>query len=68
MAFPPPSETVNVLHTGDFRWHPSMAQYPALAALPRLDALLLDTTYCDPKYTFPPRAEVRRSAMAGRYA
>ncbi|CAI5514286.1 unnamed protein product [Closterium sp. Naga37s-1] len=43
-----------VLHTGDFRWHPSMAALPCLTAT-RIHTLILDTTYCHPKYDFPPQ-------------
>ncbi|GLE01716.1 hypothetical protein PINS_up010550 [Pythium insidiosum] len=51
------------LHTGDFRFHPKMWSYAALqpflpgpngaAPATRLDGVYLDTTYADPKYTFP---------------
>jgi DNA cross-link repair 1A protein len=46
------------LHTGDMRWQPWMARHPALArvlAEGRLHTLHLDTTYCDPRYAFPPQ-------------
>ncbi|KAL4444185.1 hypothetical protein ABPG75_011922 [Micractinium tetrahymenae] len=45
-----------VLHTGDFRWQPGMARHPSLAGR-RIDCLMLDTTYCQPKWRFPPQAE-----------
>lgn len=36
-----------VLHTGDFRFHPSMRSHPALVDVSRRGAhLILDTTYC----------------------
>ncbi|KAJ0404500.1 hypothetical protein ATCC90586_007757 [Pythium insidiosum] len=51
------------LHTGDFRFHPKMWNYAALQPFipkpdggppaTRLDGVYLDTTYADPKYTFP---------------
>ncbi|GAB9466150.1 hypothetical protein Gpo141_00003532 [Globisporangium polare] len=57
------------LHTGDFRYHPKMLSYGPLqsyipsssassssssgSAFSRLDGIYLDTTYADPKYTFP---------------
>ncbi|RLN92752.1 hypothetical protein BBJ28_00014121 [Nothophytophthora sp. Chile5] len=53
------------LHTGDFRFHKRMLSYaPLQSYIPRdtitdsstaqrLDGVYLDTTYCDPKYTFP---------------
>jgi hypothetical protein len=48
-----------VLHTGDVRWCAERhARHPALAPLAgRLDALMLDTTYCAPRWAFPPQAE-----------
>ena len=53
-----------ILHTGDFRYAPSMASHPALLALPRpLDALYLDTTYCDPRHRFPTQAAVVRAVV-----
>lgn len=52
-----------VLHTGDFRWHAGMAAHPALAGL-RIDCLMLDTTYCQPKWRFPPQAQAVASIVA----
>lgn len=49
-----------VLHTGDCRLHAGMQQHPALCALRGAADLVLDTTYCDPQYTFPQQREVRR--------
>ena len=55
-----PQQTV--LHTGDFRWCPQRhGEHPSLAA--GVDTLMLDTTYCVPKWRFPPQDEVV-SAMA----
>ena len=56
----------SVLHTGDFRYEPSMLSHPALLrarAAGSLDTLYLDTTYCDPRWTFPDR-DVACEAMA----
>ena len=53
-----------VLHTGDFRYVPDMLlKSPALRTLAGLGKtsnirnliVYLDTTYCDPQYTFPPQ-------------
>ena len=51
-----------VLHTGDFRAARRVREDPALHNLIArhgpIGELLLDTTYCDPRWTFPDRAEV----------
>ncbi|KAF1330445.1 DNA cross-link repair protein, partial [Globisporangium splendens] len=54
------------LHTGDFRYDKKMLSYaplqkyipppgapPSTTAMTRLDGVYLDTTYANPKYTFP---------------
>ncbi|KAM0875978.1 hypothetical protein ACQ4PT_036453 [Festuca glaucescens] len=41
------------VHTGDFRYTPSMRSNPNLLEFVGADALFLDTTYCNPKFTFP---------------
>jgi len=46
-----------VLHTGDFRYSPRMREYPWLSTC-RVSTLILDTTYCDPQYDFPPQEQV----------
>jgi len=43
-----------ILHTGDFRASGVMQCHPQLSQL-RVKCLYLDTTYCDPKHTFPPQ-------------
>ena len=45
------------LHTGDFRYLPSMASHVTLARR-ELDLLYLDTTYSEPQYTFPTQQAV----------
>ena len=41
-----------ILHTGDMRWQPRLAEHPALKAC-KVDLLYMDTTYCSPKHVFP---------------
>jgi DNA cross-link repair 1A protein len=41
-----------VLHTGDFRLHPSMLDMSPLCGI-SLTHMILDTTYNDPNYSFP---------------
>eukprot|EP00884_Botryococcus_braunii_P004419 jgi/Botrbrau1/13979/Bobra.117_2s0009.1 len=55
-AGPPPTSAMTILHTGDFRWHARMGRHPALCEA-SIDILILDTTYCLPKYTLPTQEE-----------
>lgn len=62
-----------VLHCGDFRVARSMLTHPALQQ--PMDRCYLDTTYCHPRYTFPPQPFVIATAcqfmakcMNGDYA
>ncbi|KAG0044077.1 DNA break repair nuclease [Gryganskiella cystojenkinii] len=50
------------LHTGDFRANPGMSIDPILCQPPNvpIDILYLDTTYSNPRYTFPPQDVVIR--------
>lgn len=41
-----------ILHTGDMRWQPRLAEHPALKAC-KVELLYMDTTYCLPKHVFP---------------
>ena len=61
---PPALQTI--LHTGDLRWHPGMAAHPALARQ-QIDVLMLDTTYRQPRWRFPPQGEAV-AAMAAAMA
>jgi len=51
-----------IVHTGDFRFHPSMIHETVLANGKHVDRLYLDNTYCDPKCVMPPR--VRSSSCS----
>ncbi|KAK9454109.1 beta-lactamase-like protein [Dipodascopsis uninucleata] len=48
---------LRVLHTGDFRAAPAHILHPSIFSKP-LDAIYLDTTYLNPKYSFPHQADV----------
>ncbi|TFK39905.1 beta-lactamase-like protein [Crucibulum laeve] len=48
------SNLFRYLHCGDFRASPRHVLHPALKGK-RIDHVYLDTTYLDPKYTFPPQ-------------
>ncbi|KAF8916214.1 DNA repair metallo-beta-lactamase-domain-containing protein [Mucidula mucida] len=48
------SRVFRYLHCGDFRASPKHVLHPAVKGQ-RIDHVYLDTTYLDPKYTFPPQ-------------
>ncbi|KAF8216817.1 DRMBL-domain-containing protein [Mycena galopus ATCC 62051] len=48
------SKTFRYLHCGDFRASPQHTSHPAVQGK-HIDHVYLDTTYLDPKYTFPPQ-------------
>lgn len=49
-----------ILHTGDFRWSDDIHGSNPLFLQPQrsIDIVMLDTTYCDPKYIFPKQENV----------
>ncbi|KAF8074931.1 beta-lactamase-like protein [Lyophyllum atratum] len=65
------TKTFRYLHCGDFRASPRHVLHPAIKGK-RIDHVYLDTTYLDPKYTFPSQplvisacAELARKLVAG---
>ncbi|KAF7370359.1 DNA cross-link repair protein PSO2/SNM1 [Mycena sanguinolenta] len=66
------SKTFRYLHCGDFRASPQHTMHPAVRGK-HIDHVYLDTTYLDPKYTFPPQplvisacAELAKRIAAGK--
>ncbi|KAJ1284834.1 hypothetical protein BS78_03G235400 [Paspalum vaginatum] len=53
----PGSKAERYVHTGDFRYTESMTRDPNLLEFVGADAVFLDTTYCNPKFTFPSQVE-----------
>ncbi|KAF5377755.1 hypothetical protein D9757_008069 [Collybiopsis confluens] len=51
------TRTFRYLHCGDFRASPAHVNHSAVKGK-RIDVVYLDTTYLDPKYTFPPQPMV----------
>lgn len=54
-----------ILHTGDMRWQPRLAEHPALKAC-KVEVLYMDTTYCLPKHVFPSQVCPRSSAAGSQ--
>eukprot|EP01023_Acetabularia_acetabulum_P027393 TRINITY_DN2594_c0_g1_i12.p1 TRINITY_DN2594_c0_g1~~TRINITY_DN2594_c0_g1_i12.p1 ORF type:complete len:497 (-),score=25.10 TRINITY_DN2594_c0_g1_i12:333-1667(-) len=50
----------NVLHTGDFRFQSYMSDYEALQGK-QINVLFLDTTYSQPRYSFPAQIDAIKS-------
>ncbi|KAJ3863527.1 DNA cross-link repair protein pso2/snm1 [Lentinula novae-zelandiae] len=48
------TRTFRFLHCGDFRASPAHIEHPEVKGK-KIDHVYLDTTYLDPKYTFPPQ-------------
>eukprot|EP00198_Chlamydomonas_reinhardtii_P008670 XP_001698007.1 predicted protein [Chlamydomonas reinhardtii] len=48
---------VRYLHCGDMRYSPAMQSWPQLGAWRGCEGVFLDTTYCQPKHTFPTQDE-----------
>ena len=46
------------VHCGDMRFSPKLLDNPLLAAYRNCTAVYLDTTYCNPRFTFPPQASI----------
>ena len=44
------------LHCGDMRFSPALLSNPHLRRSQGCTGVYLDTTYCNPRYTFPPQA------------
>ena len=51
-----------VLHTGDFRLHPTMLDTAPLSGI-SLTHMILDTTYNDPSYSFPSQECASRTIL-----
>lgn len=47
------------VHCGDMRFSPKLLDNPLLAAFRNCTAVYLDTTYCNPRFTFPPQASLK---------
>lgn len=61
MIFFEPPNAPAVLHTGDCRLVENMQLNPFLQEFRKTKPILvLDTTYCNPKYCFPPQSDVIR--------
>ena len=47
------------VHCGDMRYSPRLLGNPHLAAFRGADAVFADTTYCNPRYSFPSQVRPR---------
>ena len=47
-----------ILHVGDMRFKKQMQTWAGWSTLPPIDLCYLDTTYCNPKHTFPAQDEM----------
>lgn len=56
-----------ILHTGDMRWQPHLAEHPALRAC-KVELLYMDTTYCLPKHVFPSQVILGEGNMTNMQA
>jgi DNA cross-link repair 1B protein len=52
-----------IVHTGDCRWQPRMAELPSLCGK-RVHTAFLDCTYAKPQFTFPSREEAAAQVVS----
>jgi DNA ligase-1 len=55
VLFQLPDNGPTYLHCGDMRFTPSLLANPALVPARGCEGVFLDTTYCNPRHTFPPQ-------------
>ena len=49
------------IHCGDMRFGQHLLQDPHLKHFQNANAVFLDTTYCNPRFTFPPQVQILNS-------